>query len=38
MTHSQHGKIKDVYEENLQDELRKISELIDEYQIISMVF
>jgi hypothetical protein len=32
------GKIKDVYEENFVDELRKISELIGEYTFISMVF
>ena len=27
MAHSLEGKIKDVYQENLSDELRKISEL-----------
>jgi hypothetical protein len=31
------GKIKDVFEENLDDELRKISELVEEYNYISMV-
>lgn len=36
---SQHidGKIKDVYQENLVDELRKISELVETYNYISMV-
>lgn len=34
---SQEGKIKDVYEENMEDELRKISELIEQYKFISMV-
>lgn len=31
------GKIKDVYEENIVDEMRKISELIEDYNFISMV-
>jgi hypothetical protein len=37
MSHNQEGKIKDVFEDNLIDELRKISELIDEYPYVSMV-
>jgi hypothetical protein len=36
-TQHQEGKIKDVFEDNMIDELRKISELIDEYPYISMV-
>ena len=37
MSNNHEGKIKDVYEENLEDELRKISELVEEYNYISMV-
>ena len=37
MSHSQDGKIKDVWEENMVDELRKISELIEDYNYVSMV-
>ena len=37
MSNNQDGKIKDVWEENLIDELRKISELIEEYNYVSMV-
>lgn len=32
------GKIKDVWDENMMDELRKISDLIEEYKYISMVY
>jgi hypothetical protein len=38
MSNTQDGKIKDVYEDNLADELRKISELVEEYSYISMVY
>lgn len=38
MSNNHDGKIKDVYEENLYDELRKISELVEEYNYISMVY
>ena len=31
------GKIKDVYSDNLEEELRKISHLVEEYNFISMV-
>ena len=31
------GRIKDVYEENIVDEFRKISELIEEFNYVSMV-
>lgn len=31
------GKIRDVYNENMVDELRVISELIEEYNYIAMV-
>jgi hypothetical protein len=31
------GKIIDVYEENLNEEIKKISELIDDYNYVSMV-
>jgi hypothetical protein len=37
MSYSHDGKIKDVFEENLEEELRKISELLEEYNYISMV-
>jgi hypothetical protein len=37
MSHNQDGKIKDVWEENMIDEMRKISELIEDYNYISMV-
>ncbi len=37
MAHSLEGKIKDVYQENLFDELRKISELVEKYNYIAMV-
>jgi len=37
MAHSLEGKIKDVYQENLVDELRKISELVEKYNHIAMV-
>jgi hypothetical protein len=32
------GKIKDVFEDNMIEELRKISELIEDYPYVSMVF
>lgn len=37
MSHSNEGKIIDVYQENMADELRKISELVEKYNYISMV-
>lgn len=37
MSHFFHGKIKDVYQENLVEELRKISELVQKYNYIAMV-
>jgi hypothetical protein len=37
MSHNQEGKIKDVWEENMIDELRKISEIVEEYNYVSMV-
>jgi|APCry1669189241_1035207.scaffolds.fasta_scaffold372916_1 hypothetical protein len=37
MSHNQEGRIKDVFEDNLEEELRRISELIEEYNFISMV-
>lgn len=37
MSHNCEGKIKDVYEDNMEEELRKISQLLDEYNFISMV-
>jgi hypothetical protein len=37
MSHNTEGKIKDVYEYNMEEELRKISLLLDEYNFISMV-
>ncbi len=37
MSHFQEGKIKDVFEDNLEEELRKISDLVEEYNFISMV-
>jgi hypothetical protein len=37
MTQNHDGKIKDVYEENIEDEIRNISYLIDEYNFVSMV-
>lgn len=37
MAHSLEGKIKDVYQENMVDELRKISELVEKYNYIAMV-
>jgi hypothetical protein len=37
MSYDKEGKIIDVYEENLLDEIRKISELIEDYPFISMV-
>jgi hypothetical protein len=37
MSHNQDGKIKDVWEDNMIDEIRKISELIEDYNYISMV-
>ena len=38
MSYSLEGKIKDVYQENLADELRKISELIEKYNYVAMVY
>jgi hypothetical protein len=38
MSFNQEGKIKDVWEENMIDELRKISELIEHYNYVSMVY
>ena len=32
-----HSKIRDVYNDNMLDELGRISDLIDDYQYISMV-
>jgi len=37
MSYNQEGRIRDVFEDNLEDELRKISDLLDEYNFISMV-
>jgi len=37
MASFQEGKIKDVYQENMVEELRKISELIEKYNYVSMV-
>ena len=37
MSQSNEGKIKDVYSDNFESELRKISSLIDEYNFVSMV-
>lgn len=37
MSYFQEGKIKDVYQENLIEELKKISELIEKYNFVSMV-
>jgi hypothetical protein len=37
MSYSVDGKIKDVFEDNMIEELRKISELIEDYPYISMV-
>lgn len=37
MTYYQDGKIKDVNAENLTDELRVISDLLEDYNFISMV-
>ena len=37
MSHNQEGKIKDVWEENMVDELRKISDIVEEYNYVSMV-
>ena len=37
MSHLQEGKIKDVFEDNLEEELRQISDLVEEYNFISMV-
>ncbi len=38
MSHNyQEGRIKDVYEDNLEQELRKISYLLEEYNFVSMV-
>jgi hypothetical protein len=35
--HFQEGKIKDVYDENMKEELLKISDLVEEYNWIAMV-
>jgi|LauGreDrversion4_2_1035121.scaffolds.fasta_scaffold162400_2 hypothetical protein len=32
------GRIKDVYEEGIVDEFRKISELVEEFNYVAMVF
>lgn len=37
MSINQEGRIKDVYEENLIEEIRKMAELIEEFPNISMV-
>jgi hypothetical protein len=37
MSHNQEGRIKDVFEDNLEEELRKISDLLEDYNFISMV-
>jgi|LauGreDrversion4_2_1035121.scaffolds.fasta_scaffold153691_3 hypothetical protein len=37
MSLNQNGKIKDVFNENVETELKKISELIDTYNYVSMV-
>ena len=37
MSYNQEGRIKDVWEENMIDELRKISELVEDYNYVSMV-
>jgi hypothetical protein len=37
MSYCVDGKIKDVFEDNMIDELRKISELVDDYPYVSMV-
>jgi hypothetical protein len=37
MSEYQQGKIKDINEENLIDETRRISELLEEFNFVSMV-
>ncbi len=37
MSQSQDGKIKDVFSDNMEVELKKISELIETYNFVSMV-
>jgi hypothetical protein len=37
MSHNYEGKIIDVYEDNLEEELKRISYLVEEYNFVSMV-